>query len=134
MFLKYFGRKVRTKLPNEIVNHYCVWIQINNFLGGFWKSKSKHTRSVIKLFLSMLRAQQLHKNVNITWLTATYVSSLNTKTRRYGPLCGPTSSSCGGLWSLAEAFYAIWAKKMSLLYVFAHFWQFLVPISNLGNF
>ena len=27
-------------------------------------------------------------------------------TRRYGPLSGPTSSSCGGLRPLAEAFFA----------------------------
>ena len=32
-------------------------------------------------------------------------------TRRYGPLRGLTSSSCGGLRPLAEAFFALWAKK-----------------------
>ena len=39
------------------------------------------------------------------------------KTRRYGPLRGPNSSSCGGLQPLAEAYYAV-----------------LVFSSNLGNF
>ena len=32
-------------------------------------------------------------------------------TRRYGPLRGPTSSSCGGLRPSAEAFFALRAKK-----------------------
>ena len=32
-------------------------------------------------------------------------------TRRYGPLRGSTSSSCGELWPLAEAFIALWPKK-----------------------
>jgi hypothetical protein len=31
-------------------------------------------------------------------------------TRRYGPLRGPTSSSCGGLQPLAEAFFALRQK------------------------
>ena len=31
-------------------------------------------------------------------------------TRRYGPLRGPTSSSCWGLRSLAEAYYAVFLK------------------------
>ena len=44
-------------------------------------------------------------------------------TRKYGPLRGPTSSSYGGLQPLAEAYYD----------VLAHFWQFLVSSSNLGN-
>ena len=33
------------------------------------------------------------------------------ETRRYGPLRGPTSSSCGGLQPSAEAFFALRAKK-----------------------
>ena len=46
------------------------------------------------------------------------------KTRRFGPLHGPTSRSCGGLWPLTEAYYA----------VLAHFWHYLVSICNLDNF
>ena len=38
------------------------------------------------------------------------VCSLN-KTRRYGPLRGPTSTSCGGLWPSVEAFFALRAKN-----------------------
>ena len=34
-----------------------------------------------------------------------------TNTRRYSPLRGPTSSSCGGLRPSAEAFFALRAKK-----------------------
>ena len=48
------------------------------------------------------------------------------QTSRCGPLRGPSSSSCGGLWPSAEAFFALWAKKRSF-YVcfgpnFGHFW------------
>ena len=32
-------------------------------------------------------------------------------TRRYGPLRGPTSSSCGRLRPSTKAFFALWAKK-----------------------
>ena len=50
------------------------------------------------------------------------------KTRRYGPLRGPTSSSCGGLWPSAEAFYYA---------VLAHFWCPVVTLvtfsSNISN-
>ena len=56
------------------------------------------------------------------------------KTRRYGPLSGATSSSCGGLRPLTEAFFALHAKKRAYYAVLAHFWQFLVSNSNLGNF
>ena len=48
-------------------------------------------------------------------------------TRRYGPLRGPTSSSCGGFFSPS-------GKKRAYYAVLAHFWQFLVSSSNLGNF
>ena len=55
-------------------------------------------------------------------------------TRRYGPLLGPTSSSCGGLWPLAEVFLALWAKKRAYYAVLENFWQFFVSGSNHGNF
>ena len=55
-------------------------------------------------------------------------------TRRYGPLRGPTSSSCGGLRPSAEAFFALLAKKKNYYAVLAHFQQFLVSSSNIGNF
>ena len=62
------------------------------------------------------------------------------KTRRYGPLRGPTSSSCGGLWPLAEAFFALWAKKeLFMLFwpIFGNFWCPVVTMvtfsSNHGN-
>ena len=34
-----------------------------------------------------------------------------TLTRRYSPLCGLTSSSCGGLWPSADAFLTFLLKK-----------------------
>ena len=62
-------------------------------------------------------------------------------TRRYGPLRGPTSSSCGGLRPLAEAFFALRAKKelvMLFLPIFGDFWCPVETVvtfsSNLSNF
>ena len=54
-------------------------------------------------------------------------------TRRYGPLSGPNSSSCGGFRPLAKAFFALRAKR-ELIMLFGPFWQLLVTSSNLGNF
>ena len=45
-------------------------------------------------------------------------------TRRYGPLRGPTSSSCGGLWPSA-----LRAKKRAYYAVLANFKPFLVETS-----
>ena len=50
-------------------------------------------------------------------------------TRRYGPLRGPTSSSCGGLRPRIFS-----GKKRAYYAVLALFWQFLVSSSNLGTF
>ena len=55
-------------------------------------------------------------------------------TRRYSPLFGLSSSSCGRLWPSAEAFFALRAKKRAYYAVLAHFWHLLVSSSNLGNF
>ena len=52
-------------------------------------------------------------------------------TRRYGPLWGPTSNSCGGLCAFGRDFFS--AQKRSYFAVLANFWQFLVSISNLVN-
>ena len=58
-------------------------------------------------------------------------------TRRYSTLRRPTSIFCGGLWPLAEAFFALWAI-MLFLSILRHF---LCPVvtmanssSNLSNF
>ena len=54
-------------------------------------------------------------------------------TRRYGPLRGPTSSSCRGL--RPRLFFALRAKKRELIMLFwPIFWQFWVASSNIGNF
>ena len=46
-------------------------------------------------------------------------------TRRCGPLRGPSSSSCGGLRPLAEAFFCPWGKKRSFYVCFC---------TNFGHF
>ena len=46
-------------------------------------------------------------------------------TKRYGPLHGPTSSSCEGLWPSAEASFALGAKKKLIMLcwpILGHFW------------
>ena len=62
-------------------------------------------------------------------------------TRRYSPLRGLSSSSCGGLRPTAEAFYALRAKKelfMLFWLTLGHFWCSVVTSvtfsSNLSNF
>ena len=52
-------------------------------------------------------------------------------TRRYSPLRGLTSSSCGGL---RPRLFLPFGQKRAYYAVLAHFWQFLVSSSNLGNF
>ena len=54
-----------------------------------------------------------------------------TCTRRYSPLRGLTSSSCGGL---RPRLFLPFGQKRAYYAVLAHFWQFLVSSSNLGNF
>ena len=61
-------------------------------------------------------------------------------TRRYGPLHGPTSSSCGGLHPSAEAFFALRAtKELFMLFwpIFGNFWCSVVTMvtfsSNISN-
>ena len=63
-----------------------------------------------------------------------------TFTRRYGPLRGPTSSSCGWLWPSAEAFFALRAKKELIVLfgpIFGNFWCPVVTLvtfsSNISN-
>ena len=43
-------------------------------------------------------------------------------TRRYGPLHGPSSSSCGGLQSWAKDCFALQAKKRLLWPILGNFW------------
>ena len=51
-------------------------------------------------------------------------------TRRYGPLRGPTSSSCGGL---RPRLFCPLGKERAFYAVLAHFWRFLVSSSSRGN-
>ena len=53
----------------------------------------------------------------------------------YGPLRGPTSSFCGGLWPLAEGFFLPFGEKKNLIRMFwpilGHFW---CPVVTLLTF
>ena len=55
-------------------------------------------------------------------------------TRRYGPLCGPTSSSCGGLRPSAEAFFALQAKKELFMLFWPIFGDFWCPVVTMVTF
>ena len=63
-------------------------------------------------------------------------------TRRYGPICGPTSSSCGRLQPSAKAFSCTSSNKKNFVFCFDlvvdHFWCSVVTLvtfsSNLSNF
>ena len=58
------------------------------------------------------------------------------ETRRYGPLRGPTSSSCGGLRPSAEAFFALRAKKVLILLfwpIFGDFWCLVVTLVTFSS-
>ena len=46
------------------------------------------------------------------------------KTRRYGPLSGPTSSSCRGLQPLAEAYFAFGAQNELIMLFWLIFGNF----------
>ena len=72
------------------------------------------------------------------WLESTFIY-----TRRYSPLCEPTTcSSCGGLRPSAQAFFPPFRQKKDFLLMFwpilGHFWCSLVTLvtvrSNLSNF
>ena len=63
------------------------------------------------------------------------------QTRRFSPLCGPSSSSCGGLQPLAKAFFLLRAKKeffRLFVLILSYFWCSVVTSiifsSNLSNF
>ena len=82
----------------------------------------------------------LFPNIHHCWYSF-YALPPVKRTRRYGPLRGPTSSSCGGLRPSAEAFFALWAKKEIIMLFwpsFGHFWCPVVTLvtfsSNLSNF
>ena len=63
------------------------------------------------------------------------LSGFNGSTRRYGPLRGPTSSSSGGLKTLSEAFFALWAKKKELIMLFwPYFGNFWCPVVTVVTF
>ena len=79
--------------------------------------------------------------VSVSWLQGSFswvlgrlawkLKSIFSTTRRYGPLRGPTSSSCGGL---RPRLFLPFGQKRAYYAVLAHFWHFLVSSSNLGNF
>ena len=55
-------------------------------------------------------------------------------TRRYSPLRGLTSSSCGGLRPSAEAFFALLAKKELIILFWPIFGIFWSPVITLVTF
>ena len=62
-----------------------------------------------------------------------YQARKKKETRRYGPLRGPTSSSCGGLHPSSEAFFAL-LEKRTYYAVLAHFRPFWSSVVTLVTF
>ena len=87
--------------------------------------------NMMSLSVSLLSLFYLISSATATGIVALSIIKM---TRRYGPLRGPTSSSCGGLQPLAEGFFCPLGKKRAYYAVLAHFCQFFVSSSNLGNF
>ena len=71
-----------------------------------------------------------HHHSMILTLNIAFTSEIM-NTRRYGPLRGPTSSSCGGLRPSAEAFFALRAKKELIMLFWPIFGIFWCPVVTL---
>ena len=92
----------------------------------------------LHIFISLL---PLFKNPVQPYKTKTKKISVLILTRRYSPLRGLTSSSCGGLRPSAEAFFALRAKRELIMLfwpIFGNFWCPVVTLitfsSNISNF
>ena len=66
-------------------------------------TSSKTLEQGKQIFVEVATPRQILKD------TISLSQKLDTITRRYGLLRGPSSSSCGGLWPLAKAFISILA-------------------------
>ena len=69
---------------------------------------------IIRTELALIRIELALISSESTIIKTKCVSQSVSKpvsTRRYSPLRGLTFSSCGGLWPLAEAFFALQTKK-----------------------
>ena len=89
--------------------------------------------NTLKLFSSSAKCYLLFFNIH----KKTYFIP----TRRYGPLRGPTSSSCGGLRPSAESFLTFGQKRELIMLfwtIFGNFWCPVVTLvtfsTNLSNF
>ena len=117
---------------------------INIFFGGY-NIMICHAQTWLWIRL-MIKAPSFYCLMIKLFLTPfilTFISSPSVfiLTKRYGPLRGPTSSSSGGHQPLADAFFALLAKKELIMLfwpIFGNFWCPVVTLvtfsSNLGNF
>ena len=86
----------------------------------------------IKLHLLSRDINFLRSRYNPAFMLLYDIKCIFILDKRYSPLLGLTFSSCGGLRALAEAFFALLAKKRA-------FWMFLLILasvtfsSNLSN-
>ena len=87
--------------------------------------------------IQFLYQQGLQDEVRTPFLreAITKKKRLNYGTRRCGPLRGPSSSSCGGLWPRPRPFCCAWGKKKSFWYIYfgPKLGHFLVISSDLSN-
>ena len=104
-------------VPHHVFNYLRVWTSILTILEllEYFKTKLRRCQKICHFVLYAKKRNNLDFKF----------------TRRYGPLRGPTSSSCGGLW---PSVFLPFDKKRGYYAVLAHFWHLLVSSSNLGNF
>ena len=109
-------------------------MQFPPFLGHFWFSVVTLGSNVRLRFRKSISGHHFQTIGKLASNDFDYHTQAVNSTRRYGPLCGPTSSSCGGLRPSAEAFFALWAKKELIILFWPIFGIFWCPVVTLVTF
>ena len=115
-----------TKILGKLLDH--LWLQINTINWRMPHTECAHVHGTGSRYRAQVQCIWYcvqARGYRIRWLR---------ETRRYGPLCGPTSSSCGGLRPSSEGFFCPSGKKRPYYAVLANFRPSLVSSSDLSNF
>ena len=100
-------------------NNFCFW-HASPFCKAFSKRYGQYVLvGQIELVSPPVKKKHWPILHICSWMK---IISFITKTRRYGPLCGPISSSCGGLRPSFKAFFCPSVKKSKNLS--SNFWSF----------
>ena len=97
---------------------------------GTWRTVWGHFKTTLQQPYNNLTTTMDGNYIIWTLAAQIYIFSF-IMTRKYCPLCGPYSSSCGGLWPSDEAFLALWeTRELLMLFwpILGHFWCSIVPL------